>query len=444
MIFFMCRGVVEILCHLFQSFLFMRIILQCRIREKKKYGALVLALIFIILTMGMQTENRILYLTLLLVNNFFIAAFLFQGNNLKNGMIYLSSEFAWYVVDLFFSALFIFREETNGNPDWKWSLGSIGIEAIKVFFILFIGYHLKRAKNEKVWPRYRKRLPIYYYIIFVSFLFFTYVAVLTVKISYGLRDNPALSQLMIVSVGMLCILFVINGGAMLMLHSSSHFFQVQNQLKEEYIHAQNQFYSELYKGDLEIQKFRHDTYHRLGSMKRLLRDKKYNELEEYMLSFYNRVHKAMKQKIESNNEMVDAILNHLILEGKEEGVPIYLLGSFPEEISVNSYDLCAILSNAVSNAIKWCKEIPESNKRHIEIRVKNFRNTLLISVSNTVGKIIDSAIFENKAWKEDISKFGIGIRTIIEAVERNGGEIEFKNHESRMAIEILFYDVIME
>ncbi|RDU22469.1 sensor histidine kinase [Anaerosacchariphilus polymeriproducens] len=444
MIFFMCRGVVEILCHLLQSFLFMRIILQCRLREKRKYFGIILALIIIILMIGMQTENRILYLTLLLTINFLIVAFCFQGNNLKNGMIYLSSEFAWFLVDLFFSALLIFLEKTKVNLDWEWSLGSICTEALKVFFILFIGYHLKISKKEKVWPRFVKKLPIYYYFIFVSFLFFTYVAVLTVKISYGLKDNPTLSQLLLVSVGVLCLLFVINGGAMLMLNSSSNFFQAQNQLKDEYIYAQNQFYSEIYKGDLEIQKFRHDTYNQINSMKVLLRDKKYNELEEYMLSFYNRVQKAMKQKIESNNEMVDAILNHLILEGKEEGVPIYLLGSFPEEISVNSYDLCAILSNAVSNAIKLCKEIPESNKRHIEISVKNFRNTLSISVANTVGKIIDSAFFENKVWKEDISNFGIGIRTIIEAVERNGGEIEFKSHENRIAIEILFYDVIME
>lgn len=443
MLFLIFTDIVEILGHLLLTLLFMRVILQSEFRKDKKYYGFLIIVIITNFLIGIQDSNRIIYLTILSLNNFVIIAVCFKGNFLRNGMIYFVSEMGWFMVDSFFTRILDSYKDTQASIGWEWNIGSICITLIKILFILLIRFYLKKKRKEKVWSNMITRLPLYYYAILVSFLFFSYLSVITVKINEGVYGNQSLEKLMAVSVGILCLIFLVNGGVMVLLNASRCFLQQQNQLKDEYIHVQNQFYSEIYEGDREMRRFRHDMYAHIDSMKKLLFDRKYKELEDYMTSLYSNVQKTIRHKINSKNEMVDAILNHLIARGGEEGVPIYILGNFPEKISVHSYDLCAIFSNSISNAIEACKKIPIKQRRHIEVKVKNFRQTLFISVENTVHKPVDLSILRNETTKRNSKSRGFGIGTMIETVERYGGDIEFKNKGDTFVVEILFYDVII-
>lgn len=229
-----------------------------------------------------------------------------------------------------------------------------------------------------------------------------------------------------------------------LLNTPGNIFRIQRQLKEEYNYAQNQFYREIYKGELEFQNFRYDTYQHMCKMKGLLLEKKYNELEESIISYGYQVKKSIRQKINSNNAMVDAILNPLIFEAKNQGIPVYILGRFPEEISVNSYDLCAILSNALLNSIKKCKELPTWRNRYVEVCIKSFRQTLFISIASIVSETVDCKMLNNEIGRGEKRNYEVGIRTIIETVKRNGGDIEFKSKDNVFVIQILLYDVVRD
>lgn len=442
MLFLICKELIEIFAHILQLVLFMKVIVGCKPREDRKFKGIIFILLLAAVFLGVQTGNRVLYLSILLFIQFCIAAFGFYGNYLRNGMIYLCSEFAWFTVDLYFWAILLYKESQIIRLEIISVEKCIGIQLFRVFVILIIDYGLRNLQKRRVKQGMIKRLPIYYYIILGSFLFFGYIGFITINVSKGLKDNPSLGQLLLISIGVLCVIFIISGSAMISLNVSRNVFEIQSRLKTEYAKTQNQFYKEIYKGNLEIQRFRFDTYQHMSSMKGLLLEKKYSELEDYMHTFHKRMQKAITQKINSNNEMVDAVLNHLIYEGKEIGIPIYILGNLPEEVIVNSHDLCAIFSNALINSLNACKEMSDRKKCYVEVSIKSFRHNLFISITHTVSKVINGTIFERDKWKEDISASGIRIRTIFEAVKRNGGEIEFKNVDNTFVMEILFYDVI--
>ncbi len=92
-----------------------------------------------------------------------------------------------------------------------------------------------------------------------------------------------------------------------------------------------------------------------------------------------------------------------------------------KEISIADTDLCALLGNALDNAIEAAKKAPD---KKILIRMRADRGMLMLRVENSCVETptVTNGIFATS--KADVNQHGFGIRGMWEIATRYGGALE--------------------
>lgn len=133
----------------------------------------------------------------------------------------------------------------------------------------------------------------------------------------------------------------------------------------------------------------------------------------------------------SGVDIVDAILNHTLLEAQKQGIDIDVNAEFPKDCNITSDDLCVILFNLLDNAMEASLLYMRQTKAspRIEVTIRRIHQFLIIKIQNPCippRKLF--GIFPST--KADALHHGIGLRNVREKVEKYNGslEIEVKDH----------------
>lgn len=94
-------------------------------------------------------------------------------------------------------------------------------------------------------------------------------------------------------------------------------------------------------------------------------------------------------------------------------------GCIHEELTLNSYDLVMILSNALDNAIEACEKIHASSERFIDVQIGIHSQFLNIVVTNSVKEKT-----KLRSCKRGRLNHGFGLVNIQEPVEKNVGQVK--------------------
>ena len=188
----------------------------------------------------------------------------------------------------------------------------------------------------------------------------------------------------------------------------------------------------------------HEYKNQIMCISTLIKKKNYGELEQYVSSISERLEKEL-DFICTNHVIVDAILNSKYSEIKEKNIVFVLKINDLSGLQIKDEDIVIILANLLNNAIEACEKCKKN--RVIKLKFVCEDGSIILSVKNTYENEI---IYKNGAIQTTKHLYpeehGIGIKNIVETIEKYGGSyvIQNKNQEFYFSIMIPMKKVKIE
>lgn len=279
------------------------------------------------------------------------------------------------------------------------------------------------------------------WIRFVFFPIFTIVVAMAMSVAFcKINDMRQANVLYATAFGMVLM-------NIFMYYLINDIIEREVSLKEreaEYAQFKNQvdIYNTM-RESLERQKERaHEFKNHILCVDALAKEKKYKELEKYVSDINDALYMD-RNAIDTNNVIVNTILNEKYNEMMDKGIVFVFRINDLSSITIEDEDLVVILSNLLDNAIEACQKC--EGKRTIKMKFMTENDIVILSVKNTfVGtcRIENDKIATTK--KSRIEEHGIGIRNIKNAIKKYGGTYSIKSNEDEFYFAIVFPKCIRE
>ena len=218
---------------------------------------------------------------------------------------------------------------------------------------------------------------------------------------------------------------------------AKEYYLKQNQLKEEIIHMQQQYYQNIYENDREMRKFRHDIHSHLGCLQLLMSEGKIEQAIRHLETVENNFEKIKVYKYHTGNEILDVIINQKCMEAKKKNINIIVEGKLNTADFIDAYDLCTIFANALNNGMEAYNRI-QNKEKVIHVSILEHERTILFRFDNFATDEMYEALKQNRSTKEDNQNHGFGAENIRMAVEKNGGDLEYHYNNENLILEIYF------
>ena len=174
----------------------------------------------------------------------------------------------------------------------------------------------------------------------------------------------------------------------------------------------------------------HEYKNQIVCMDMLMKKKDYSKLEDYIGNISDGLD-AQLDMVDTNNDVVNAILNAKYYEAIKNDVLFVLKINDLSDIKVSDEDIVTILSNLLDNAIEAAKQC-DVGKRTVKIKLLSEDDVLTIAVSNTYKT--EPMLTEDgyiRTTKNNNEEHVWGIRNIVASLEKYDAEyiIDYKNGE---------------
>lgn len=195
-----------------------------------------------------------------------------------------------------------------------------------------------------------------------------------------------------------------------------------------------ELYQSMIKNYNEQRKMIHEFKNHMSCMASLFNQGEYERLDSYI----SQIQKGINQKqdlIDTNNKLVNVILNSKYLEASERDILLVIKANDLSDISIEDQDLVIVLSNLLNNAIEACEK---SANRVIKLKIVKEKKRVVIAVSNNYEqepvKIAGQYITSKK---ENEQYHGVGIENITDVVEKYNGTYAIKHENNLFQFSIL-------
>ncbi len=172
-------------------------------------------------------------------------------------------------------------------------------------------------------------------------------------------------------------------------------------------------------------RIRHDVRHHNAVIAEYIRRGQREELLQYIEEYDEEMGRSMEERL-CVNAAVNNVLCAYTRKAENAQIKVTLDIELGGELTIQNIDLVAIIANAYENAIYACMAVQEWEKERecsIHFMIKRKKNKLVIFCSNTCR--METELKDGKPKAEFTG--GIGVSSIIRAVEKYGGEYDFKN-----------------
>lgn len=205
---------------------------------------------------------------------------------------------------------------------------------------------------------------------------------------------------------------------------------LQNKLLEENFIALNDVYS------LNA-KLHHDLNNHLDTLYQLLDANMVTDAKDYIERISEPI-KDLNKVIWTGVDVVDVILNSKLEKARKIGIHLSYNVEYPTNSSIQTHDICTILSNLIDNAIEATAK--GSDAKEIKVTIRKINNFMTIQVVNEVFEPIRTKSSKIVTTKIDSVLHGWGLQSIQAAVEKYDGSVkyDFDNHKFTATV-ILFF-----
>ncbi len=350
--------------------------------------------------------------------SFFIVSFLYKGNIPTKAIISVLMFLLIVIVEILvlFGVTLIYGitvAEAVDIPSYR----LLGIIISKMLTFLVVDIIRKKYKNSSFLFKPS------YWILFVLIFSTSIMAVFLIfKLSYDIADIHMSNLSILCSLGLLFSTFF---ALYLYEHLSSQAETISNQKQyEQFLKAQLKHLDEILVVQKQLKKFRHDFDNFAIGLEAYIENNDFISAKTYLEGMKQNIHSG-KNIVETGNVALDAMLStkRSIAEGK--GISVTSRIQIPENLSIDSMDICIIFGNALDNAIEACEKCKGADKE-IDITIAYHKKSLFCKIENTA---IPPKSIVYSTTKADKKNHGFGLENIKSTLEKYGAEpdIEYKN-----------------
>ncbi len=209
--------------------------------------------------------------------------------------------------------------------------------------------------------------------------------------------------------------------------------QYQDQmLRMNYRMMRNQYrlVEEMYN---EKRRYLHDIKHQ----HLLLEDYLAQGREEEALLYLKEMNHSM-ERISGNRysgfTVIDFMLDYKMQLAKKEGI-VFLLDVQVLFCPLKQDEMCILLGNLLDNAIEAVREV-EKKKRKIRVRMMTPNNMFLLEIQNPYEGMRRKAEHQYLTTKTDHTFHGLGLGSVKQIVEKNGGFLEISDENQEFQVNV--------
>lgn len=237
----------------------------------------------------------------------------------------------------------------------------------------------------------------------------------------------------------LFLVFIISGYLLVFagISSASKIISLQYNYKiiENQVELQRQNYKILNESTEKLYALKHDTRQHFSAIKSMLDEKKYKQTLDYIEQFnQNELTKSIPTLCQ--NFTADSIIKYYMSIAINKEIEFKTKLNIPEDIHINSLDLCVVLGNCLENAIEACEKVSPDNKKFIEITSQIVNSHLVIKIINSFNGLVIKTGETIHSIKNEASH-GIGIISVKETVNKYKGNVDIKYTIDEFEIDVI-------
>lgn len=209
-------------------------------------------------------------------------------------------------------------------------------------------------------------------------------------------------------------------------------------MKQHYI-SLRESYENLEKLNSELRMQRHDYLNHLQVVYGLMEMEEYKELKNYLQPVYKDMQKTGKA-LKTSKPAINALLKAKMDEAESKGIDVYMeVKSNLQELHVEDWELCKVLSNLFDNAITALAE--KEGERKIELDITEDAKRYWFRISNNgpmIPKGLQKSIFRQGFTTKDGEGHGMGLYIVSNVLKAYQGEIKLLSEENETAFTFSF------
>ena len=254
--------------------------------------------------------------------------------------------------------------------------------------------------------------------------FLSIVAV--VALSYNLYES-LLAQNQSLRQGLVVLPMVLGSSLLLLLALLTLADYERLQQQERLASLRELYYQNLRREQNQVRSLRHDLRNHLAALQGLLEDGQTTKAIDYVNQMGDSPAFAGSRRL-CQHEAANAVLSAKLEEMERLGLIADMQIALPEQLSISDVDLCALLGNALDNAMEAAVKV--SDKR-ITLRCRVEKGMLMLKVTNALTGEETAELHSTKA---DSAQHGFGLPGMREIAGRYGGSLEAGPHEGRFEL----------
>jgi sensor histidine kinase regulating citrate/malate metabolism len=171
--------------------------------------------------------------------------------------------------------------------------------------------------------------------------------------------------------------------------------------------------------------YRHDMRHHFTLLQGLAFKGNMEGIKEYLRTAQSDIN-AITPVRYCENETINLILSAYAAKTEHLGIMLVIDAKLPDTLAFSDTELCSLLSNALENAIQASKNIPDSSKRIIRLRMYSKNNKLCIDIRNSYQQ---KPLFHEGLPVTKEQGHGYGTKSMAFIINKHGGIYRFSVKE---------------
>ena len=180
------------------------------------------------------------------------------------------------------------------------------------------------------------------------------------------------------------------------------------------------YYQSLRREHIGVRTLRHDMHNHIAAAQVLLKNGE-NEGAQQYLEELSCSPKLMGGKRYCQNDIANAVISSKVSLMEENEIQADIKVSLPDKLTLSDVELCALLGNALDNAIEAAKK---AEKKCITLRARADKGLLMLRLENTLAQIPKHEDGNFITLKNDTVHHGYGFAGMQEIAQRHGGMCE--------------------
>ncbi len=308
-------------------------------------------------------------------------------------------------------------------------LSNLVVAFISVVLIYVVGRIYRKYSTASLKKVGLKNLIGFTFLLGIDTVVVTIITVMNTELEALKYKNIYLLAIVLVIIGIFIQL-----ASVILLFTQRNVYKEKEELTDKYLNEQKNHYEYLENREIETKKFRHDLRSHMELISNLAKNHEYDKIDEYIEQMHERID-TFGNLITVQNSIVDAIINQYYARAEQSGVTMEVKGRFPMDCNIDTYDLCTIFSNVLSNALEAAQETEE---KYISVECGYTEKSIIIIVKNSFDAQTKSGNAQCRTRKANTDYHGYGLENIKDSVERYNGVFDIETDDNKFTVKILF------